>query len=369
VKKNLVQVVLSLTPGGTERLVIDMARALSQEANVSVICLDEAGEWAPQLTEFGVSYEVLGRKPGFDWSLILKIRRILRRIKNPVVHCHHYTPFVYGALASMGIPGSRIVYTEHGRFDDGRPSLKRRIANMFFGHLRGEFFAVSHDLRKHLIAEGFPAKRMQVNHNGIDVGPIAGAAERAHARAILGFTDTDTVVGTIARLHPVKDLGVLLRAVAALETHPRVKIALVGDGQDRASLEDLARSLSISDRVVFAGQRDDARELLAALDIFVNCSIIEGISVTVLEAMATGLPVIATRVGGTPEVVVDKISGLLTPSRSPDSVTAALCTLLDNRELAGQLGSAARTSATTRFSMSTMLTRYRAAYKWDNVKP
>ena len=363
-KKNLVQIVLSLTPGGTERLVIDMTRELSQEANVFVICLDEAGAWAHQLTDFGVEYEVLGRRPGFDWSLIGKIRRKLLQLEAPVVHCHHYTPFVYGALASLGVPKSRVVYTEHGRYDDGKPSMKRRIANTLFGRMRGEFFSVSDDLRGHLIAEGFPADRLQVNHNGIDVGPKPTSAQRAHARRILGVTDTDTVVGTVARLHPVKDLGVLLQAVAALDAHPMLKVVLIGDGEDRKSLEEQAQSLGIRERVIFAGQRDDARDLLAALDIYVNCSIIEGISVTVLEAMATGLPIIATNVGGTPEVLEDKVTGLLIPSRQPDSASAALCSLLDDSDFAQQLGRAARASALKQFSTTTMLARYKAAYQW-----
>lgn len=359
----LVQVVLSLGAGGTERLVIDMTKLLSSRADVSVVCLDEPGRWAYQLEELGIPVTTLGRRPGFRPELVASVRGVLKSMHRPVVHCHHYTPFVYGMLAACTCPGSRVVYTEHGRYHDGPPSLKRRLANQLFGRLPGRFFAVSDDLREHLLREGFSPSRMHVNHNGIDVGELPGQAARTAARAELGLQDGDFVVGTVARLHPVKDLGTLVKA-CALRKDAGQRLVLVGDGEDREALEQLARELEATDNVLFAGQREDARTLLPAFDVFVNCSIIEGISVTVLEAMAAGVPVVATAVGGTPEIVSDGATALMVDSRAPEALAAAIGRLRDDPVLAGTLRDAARRRVEDEFSTERMVERYVDAYGW-----
>ena len=247
-KPDLVQIVLSLNAGGTERLVVDMSKLLASRANVHVLCLDEAGEWASQLSEVGITVSTLGRKPGFDVSLVKKVRAYLRKLDKPVVHCHHYTPFVYGALASLLSGPSRLIYTEHGRYDDGKPSKKRWLANQVLARLPGHFFAVSHDLRSHLAGEGF--SRMQVNHNGIDVRAVPSAAERTRVRETLGIVSDEFVVGTVARLHPVKNLGTLIRALGECDSQSR--LVVVGDGEERGRLEHEARDLGVFQRVCFS---------------------------------------------------------------------------------------------------------------------
>src|SRR5262245_49132962 len=183
----VLHVVLSLSPGGTERLVIEICRRLAPAIEPVVCCLDQRGEWAGELADAGVAVHALERQPGFHPSLARRIATLAARYDARVVHCHHYSPYVYGALATLLTRRSRLVYTEHGRLSDAQPSPKRRIVNPWLARIPGRTFAVSQDLRRHMLAEGFPASRVDVIYNGIDVSAAPGAEDKAAVRAELGI--------------------------------------------------------------------------------------------------------------------------------------------------------------------------------------
>lgn len=360
------QVVHSLGAGGTERLVIDLCLALEAVVELCVICLDEPGIWASRLTDRGIPVVALSRKPGFDLSLVHKVARELRRSHADVVHCHHYAPYIYGALGSLASVRAKMVYTEHGRLSEAPWSSKRKLANRLFGRLPGHFFAVSGDLREYMVEGGMPGNRMSVIYNGIHPGSVPGVTERTDARMRLGIPDSAYVVGTIARLDPVKDLPSLLEAFSGLRaSRSDATLIIVGDGDKRSELETEVARRSLADVVHFTGHRDDARELLPAFDIYVNCSITEGVSVTILEAMAAARPVVATRVGGTPEVLEHDVTGLLVAARSPAELGDALRRLATDSMLASRLGAAARAHVEANFATRTMLDRYLTVYGVD----
>jgi len=282
---HVVQVVLSLRPGGTERLVIELVRRTRQYCRSIVCCLDDAGEWAAEVVRDGVPVVALGRRPGFRPSLGWRIAAVIRRYGPAVLHCHQYTPFVYGAMAAA-LTGTGLVFTEHGRLSDARPSLKRRLVNPLLGRVGGAMFAVSDHLREHMLAEGLPAHRVAVIRNGIDPGVESTPERRRAARAILDLPSDAFVVGTAARLDPVKDLGTLLTAFSHLRyVQPAAHLVVFGDGPAREPLGAQTSALGISSCVTFAGHRTDVRTVLPALDVFANSSISEGISLTILEAM------------------------------------------------------------------------------------
>jgi len=357
----VLQVVLSLNPGGTERLVVELARRLHRQIPMAVCCLDEQGAWATELTAEGIPVEALHRQPGFVPRLSKAIAAMAARHRATVAHCHHYSPFVYGGLSRVWRRATRVVYTEHGRLSDAPPSSKRRIANAALGRLPSGVFAVSNELREHLLEEGFAPARAAVIYNGIDIGPLPCAARRADIRRRLGVGEETFVVGTIARLDPVKDLGTLLDAVSRLARGP-ISLVMIGDGPERQALERRAAELGIADRVRFLGQRNDAREWLAGCDVYVNCSISEGVSLTILEAMAAGLPVIATRVGGTPEVV-DVGSGKLIPARDAATLASALVDLRTDVPGRSAMGRAARQRVEAHFTLDRMVEEYRRVYE------
>ena len=208
------------------------------------------------------------------------------------------------------------------------------------------------------MAEGFSTEKVSVIYNGIDVGPLPDGTFRAQVRRRLGIDDGAVVVGTVARLDPVKDLGTLIQAIAP---HPSMILLVIGDGSERAALERIANDVGAPSAGRFLGHRDDARDLLAACDLYANSSISEGISLTILEAMAAGLPVVATRVGGTPEIV-DDTCGRLVPARDAGSLGATLAALAGNADLRAGLGALGRARVEQRFTLERMIREYRDAY-------
>jgi glycosyltransferase involved in cell wall biosynthesis len=358
----VLQVVLSLDPGGTERLVLELVRRLRRDIPMAVCCLDRDGAWAADLRREGVTVTALGRETGFHPSLGRLVADLAGTHEATVLHCHHYSPFVYGCLARLWSPRLRIVFTEHGRLSDSGPSRKRRLANAVLARVPTAVFAVSNDLKDHLVAEGFRASAVEVLYNGVDLEPLSAAAARGGVRRQLGAREETLVVGTIARLDPVKDLATLLDAVARLGPGLDVLVVLIGDGPERKALEQLATSLGIADRVRFLGHRDDARWWLNGCDLYANSSISEGVSLTILEAMAAGLPIVATAVGGTPEVV-PAACGRLVPSRDAAAIASAIRGLAADSSLRTSLGRAARTRVEQLFTLERMVEDYRRVYE------
>jgi glycosyltransferase involved in cell wall biosynthesis len=360
----VMHVVLNLSPGGTERLVIDIARRLQPHTEVSVCCLEETGAWAGELAAADVPVMALGRRPGFHPRHGFELARLARARGVEVLHCHQYSPFVYGQIAALVRPSLRVVFTEHGRLSDAPPSGKRKAVNPWLGRLPARIFAVSADLRRHMVAEGFPARRIEVLYNGIEVGPPPTGDDRQRARRALAVDAADLLVGTVGRLDPVKDLRTLITATAMARSAGRPwRLVIVGDGAERAAIADLVHTLGLSDVVGFAGYRGDVRELLPAFDIYANSSIHEGVSLTILEAMAASLPVVATQVGGNPEVVLDRQTGILVPPRDASACFAAIQALADDGARRTALGRNGRCRVLDAFTVDRMMQRYLQAYR------
>jgi glycosyltransferase involved in cell wall biosynthesis len=207
---------------------------------------------------------------------------------------------------------------------------------------------------------GIPRSKTLVLPNGVDLPAAASLPEQAQARATLGLPLEGLLVASVARLNPVKRLDVLLQALALVE---EAKLVLVGDGPERGRLEALAESLGISGRVHLAGYREDVWPWLAACDVFALSSEWEGMPNAVLEAMAAGLPVVATRVGGTPDVVVEGVTGYLVPSDDPLALARALKALIRDSGLRYQMGAAGRHRVEERFSVERMVERTQALYE------
>jgi glycosyltransferase involved in cell wall biosynthesis len=359
----VMQVVLQLGPGGTERLVIEIVRSLAQTVDMSVCCLDEPGAWAGELTSQGVPVVGLGRRPGFRPGLAYRLARLIKHEGVNVLHCHHYSPFVYGQFAALLRPGLRVVFTEHGRLSDDGPSPKRRLVNPWLGRLPHQIFAVSEDLRRHMAGEGLPENRIEVVYNGIAPGRPPTALEREAARTSLGIPGTEIVLGTVGRLDSVKDLPTMIRALrSARSAGAQCRLVIVGDGPEASALRNLASALELGQAVQFTGYRADARTLMPAFDLYVNSSIHEGISLTILEAMAALLPVIATRVGGNPEVVVDGQTGVLVPPRDVSAFAQVVEDLCRAPQRWGTMGSLARARVLDSFGIDRMIARYLDSY-------
>lgn len=342
-------------------MVLDIVRRLRDDIPMAVCCLDVEGAWAAQLRDEGVPVTSIGRRVGFHPTLGRAVAQVARRHGARVAHAHHYSPFVYAALARIWNPRLRVIYTEHGRLSDAPPSAKRKLANRLFSRAPHEVYTVSRDLKDHIVEEGFPPSSVSVIYNGIEVQPLARVEERARVRSALGIADETLVIGTIARLDPVKDLPTMIQAVGQLAHRTPVLLLVIGDGAERAALEQEAASCTPPGTVRFLGHRDDARSWLAGCDVYANSSIHEGVSLTILEAMSAALPIVATRVGGTPEIV-DAHSGLLVNARDPQAMATALQAIAADPARRLALGRSARRRVEERFTIERMVNEYRDAY-------
>jgi glycosyltransferase involved in cell wall biosynthesis len=238
------------------------------------------------------------------------------------------------------------------------------MVNPLLAHFDGAIIAVSEELRRHMLEARFPAARVAVVRNGIEVGSRASAVDRRVVRRALGIAEAAPLAVSVARLDTVKDFGTLLDAFATVRRRvPDARLLIVGDGPERAWMTQRAAQPDLDGAVDLLGYRDDVRAVIGAADVYVNSSISEGISITILEAMAAGLPVVATDVGGTPEVLTGDAGGVLVPSRDPGRLASALIDLLADPDRRATMAAAARRRLETSFTIDRMVDEYVNTYR------
>jgi sugar transferase (PEP-CTERM/EpsH1 system associated) len=354
----------SLQTGGLENGVVNLVNTADESFRHVIVCMTEAGPLRARLKP-AVEVFTLGKRPGHDLGAVVRLWRLLRRLRPAVVHTRNWAAF--DAIPAARLAGVRVlVHGEHGReVDDpeGRDGRRNRIRRLL-APLVSHFVTVSRDLERWLVQDvGLPARKVMTIHNGVDLSRFA-QGDRRDARERLELPPEAPVLGTVGRLDPVKDHAGLLRAFASLAVlHPDAMLLIAGDGPCREELAGLTRSLGLDGRVRLLGECRDVPGVLAALDCFVLPSIAEGMSNTILEAMAAGLPVVATRVGGNPELVEDQVTGRLVVSRDPGALAEAMAVYLDDSHLRGLHGKAARQRVTERFALDRMCESYTSLYR------
>lgn len=364
-KVGLMHVVHTLMVGGMERLVVDLVDGLSADRyDRYVCCLDQRGPLADELERHGVTVYCLNKGPGVRWGLPWRIRRLIRDLGVTVVHTHNLSGLLYGGLAAELARVKSIVHTEHGwEIDHYRSSTVQRLERLL-SLLPDRVVAVSQPLFDELrYVHGIPLNRLLLIGNGVRI-ERSRTTPPPDLRTRLGIAERDRVIGIIARLVPVKDHHTMFRAMAVVvRAVPEARLLVVGDGPLRAELEAEAARLGIASHVTFLGLRHDIPELLSLLDVFVLSSQSEGMSITILEAMAAKRPVVATDVGGTSWLVHHEKTGLLVPSQSPHRLADAVLRLLNDRAVAAQLGEAGYRLVRERFQVAHVIQQYDAVYR------
>jgi glycosyltransferase involved in cell wall biosynthesis len=351
---------------GAEVLVAETIHRLGSRLEPVVFCLDAVGQLGERLRSEGIEVLSLDRQPGFDWGLVGRMAAEVRQRRIEVLHAHQYTPFFYAALARLrSSPSPRVIFTEHGRHYPDVVGTKRRLVNrVLFDRLADKVNAVCRFSADSLSQrEGFERARIEVIENGIDLARYQAPVDRAALRARLGLDPARRYVACVARFHPVKDHSTLLHAFQQVATtRSEVDLILVGDGELRPALEELTEKLDLRGRVHFLGVRDDVPEILRAVDLFVLTSVTEAASITLLEAMASGLPVVVTAVGGNPELVRDGVDGLLVPRGDAGAVASAILALLTDAPRAQALGRSGAARAADTFKLERTIGRYYDLY-------
>lgn len=362
----LCHVLHTMHVGGAEMLAAEYARRSCQEFRVLFACLDDLGELGARLRDEGFVVEVIGRRPGFDLGCARRLAKLFAKHDVDVVHAHQYGPFFYSSLSRLFRHGTPILFQEHGRDYPDYPRPKRKWANRVLLRPRDRVVAVGQCVRQALVEnEGLDANRVEVVYNGVDLRRYELAKnERASVREELGLASDQTLIIQVARLNRLKDHGTALRAMARLvERQPRAKLVLVGDGEERPAIERLIDSLQLVPFVTLMGSRNDVPRLLQGADIFLLSSITEGIPLTLIEAMATGLPILATAVGGNPEVVVDGATGFLVPAGNDAEMADRLERLVRSPDRAREWGIAGSHRSAERFGDTQMHAAYRSIYR------
>lgn len=360
----LAYVVNSLNPGGTEKLVVKMSRAFAVDFDVRVLCLDEPGEWAAELRSDGIPVYGLWRQPGIDPAMPFKLARHFREQGARIVHAHQCTAWFYSALARLLYPAPRLLFEEHGRFYPEVENGKRAMANrLLIARLTHRFVAVSEDVRSRLQRyEGLDAKEIEVIYNGATSAPPLAQGARDALRRELGFTPDCFVVGTVGRFDPIKNLPMLVDTIArASKEIANLRGLFVGDGPTFAEVRGQLERVGLSERVLMTGYRPDARTLVQCMDLFVLSSFSEGTSMALLEAIAAGVPVVVTNVGGNPEVIASG-AGWVVPSDSADDLTAAILEAIKDVSKRQQFATAGQRRFEERFTFDRMIDGYRQQY-------
>jgi glycosyltransferase involved in cell wall biosynthesis len=360
------QVLHTLGVGGAEVLAARLARQLGGAYRFVFFCLDGLGTLGEELRAEGFPVRVLGRRPGLDGRCAWHLGGLLRREHVDLLHAHQYTPFFYALMSRFLYRNTPVLFTEHGRHAPDYPRRKRILANRLLLRRRDRVVGVGEAVRQALITnEGISPARVGVIYNGVHLAPFASPGDsRGTVRRELGCGPGDLVIIQVARLDYLKDHATALRAFAEVLRHrPDARLLLVGEGPEHAAMEAESLRLGLGAHVRLLGLRKDVARLLFAADLFLLTSISEGIPLTVIEAMAAGLPVVSTRVGGVAEVVEEGRTGLLAPSGDARALAGKVARLAGDAALRRRMGDAGRDRARALFSEPLMHTRYQRLYR------
>jgi glycosyltransferase involved in cell wall biosynthesis/peptidoglycan/xylan/chitin deacetylase (PgdA/CDA1 family) len=362
-RTRVLHLIWALDLGGAERQVVEIVRRTDRRRFEPFVgCLVRKGRWGNELEAEGVPVVDFAKRPGLDLSLLPRLVRFLRRGRFDVLHTHAFTAASWGRLAALLARTPVVVSHEHSAFS--LDSSVRRFVDRALVPATDRWIAVSEALARDLVAaEALPISRVVLVRNGIPLEEDTPPADAVEARRSLGIPAFREVVGTVGRLEPRKGLEVFLDAARGLAARrPSLGVLLVGEGPLQPDLERRIRSLGLEGRVVLTGRRDDIPRVLAALDVFVLSSHTEGLSIALLEAAAAARPIVATAVGGNPEVIEDGRSGRLVPAGDADALERAVGSLLDDPDLARRLGSAAARVVRARFSSRGMVDDIESLY-------
>ncbi|QID19854.1 TIGR03088 family PEP-CTERM/XrtA system glycosyltransferase [Nitrogeniibacter mangrovi] len=369
-------VLFSFRIGGLENGVVNLINRMPAERfRHVVIALSDCDEtFARRIVRPDVQCIALHKSPGHGVKLFPRLYALLRRLRPAIVHTRNL------AALEMTIPAwaARVpvrIHGEHG-WDSSDPdgqSRKYRLLRRLHAPFVTQYIALSEHLSSYLTgAVGIPSERVCRICNGVDVARFeAGSLRSMLPGAPAGFVPDNAIVfGAVGRLQAVKDQLTLVRAFAHWRASgsslaDRARLVLVGDGPLRAKIEAQIVTSGLDNAVWLAGARDDVPALMAGMDCFVLPSKAEGISNTLLEAMACARPVIATRVGGNGELVADGETGVLVPPNDPAALATAMAAMAENADMRARMSTAARVRAVSTFSLEAMVDRYMNVY--DNA--
>ncbi|RSZ60814.1 TIGR03088 family PEP-CTERM/XrtA system glycosyltransferase [Massilia atriviolacea] len=367
----VVHLIHQLDVGGLENGLINLIKHMPPERyRHAIVCLKDYSDYHAHIKTRGVEIISLNKREGKDWGHYLRLFRALRTLQPDLIHTRNLCGIEGQLVAALAGVKLR-VHGEHGRdmSDLYGKRLKYKLLRRLLRPLIGHFIAVSADL-EHWLIDSVGAEPEKVSHisNGVDsiqfhprLGPPAAVGPAGFMQ------DNAFVIGSVGRMEEIKDYGTLVEAFLRLiasphPAHQRMRLLIVGDGPQRAACMETLTRAGAAHRAWLPGERSDIAQLLRAMDVFVLPSLAEGSSNTILEAMATGLPVVATAVGGNPVLVHPGFTGILVPPRAPDLMAAAIADYCRIPDMAARHGMRARSQVIANHSLPEMARGYLRVY-------
>jgi glycosyltransferase involved in cell wall biosynthesis len=361
--------------GGAQKYVFDLAYNLKSSYDISVACGgDKNGRLFQKLTaakikNFHLPHLVRDVSPYHDLAAFLEIIKLIKKIKPDIVHLNSSKIGALGAIAAKLCGVKKIIYTVHGLVLNEPLSRPKKTFYWFSEWLSGffktHFICVSEydkiSLLKYHLA---PAQKVSVIYNGIDFDNSDALDKKTSREKLAAYhvNQQDFLIGAIANLYPTKGLIYLIESAAKIcKNFPFAKFIIIGEGRERKKLSQFIAYYQLENRVILAGEIPNAKNYLSAFDIFVLPSVKEGLAYTLIEALGAGLPIITTIVGGNPEIIINKTTGLLIPARNPELLAENIINLMGDESLRQRLGAAAKASA-QKFSLAKMLTATQKIY-------
>lgn len=367
----VVHIIFALGTGGLENGLINLINHMpANRYRHAIICLTETQGFESRIQRPDVKIFSLHKKAGHDFPVYWRVWKVLWALKPQIVHTRNFVA-LESQIPAFFIPGTKRVHGEHGRDmqDLHGQNKKQQLVRQIIQPLVHQYITVSKDLKRWLIDDvRLPERKIKQIYNGVDSElffPRVGIKPQKAPPSFL--PDNGIVVGTVGRLAEVKNQLLLVDAfISVLSQHPDLKtslrLILVGDGPMRNKIQSRIDAAGISDLVWLAGGRDDVPELMRLFDIFVLPSLAEGISNTVLEAMSSGMPIIATNAGGNPELVDDGINGYLVEPKDPGALASVIKKMLDAPDSTASMGQESLCQIQETFSWEKMVDNHLSVY-------
>jgi len=356
-------VVDDFSEGGAAVVIDNLLKELPQkEFTPFIYCLDAIGKLGEEYRKKGVTVICANRVGGFDKSLLKKIKGCIKKNKIDVIHAQQYTAYFYSLLASLPVyPRPKMLFTEHGRHFPEIYKWKRALANQVLHHFTHCIVAVSEAVKESLVKyEKLPAKKIRIILNGIKIPDKVSHQKRKN----IGLSEDDLVVGTVSRLVEAKNHQMLIRCFSEVVSKvPNAKLVIVGDGEYKSELEKMVFSHKLQDSVIFTGMRSNAKDLMPLFDVLSLVSFYEGTSMTLLEGMASEVPLVASDVPGNTFLVNDGVNGFLVPIDEDKMLAERLVKLLLDEKLRKKMGKAGKKNLKKRFDRRRMAKEYKTIYK------
>lgn len=376
----LLKIMTTFFHGGTEGQVLNLVRHLDRHAfDLQFSCLRKGGDMLGEFQKCNIPISEFRIKNLYAPGTFLQQWHFAAHLRKQNIQIAHSYNFYANMFAIPAARMARVPVVLASIRDRGvYLTPNQKLAQKWVCRLADRILVNAESIREWLLEQGYQDSKITVIKNGVDMSRYTGQSDSSGIRWELDIPETSPIVVMIARLNPQKGVDDFIKAASLLRlSHPEVRFLIAGSklqyqegvfSQDREylqELEQLATDLGVSKSVIFAGHRTDTPALLAEAAISVLPSHSEGLSNTLLESMAAGIPTVATNVGGNPELVRDQVNGILIPVRAPEHLAQAIKTILDNSELAKQFGRAAKTMATEGFSLEKMTADTQALYRTE----